>query len=196
MPSSPAPLVLASASPRRQALLESAGVTIEVVPSRVTEKPEPGEAPEALAMRLAREKALEVAERIGPEPERIVLGADTVVVLDGDVLGKPDDAAHATALLARLVGRRHRVITGVAVVSSRRLAPIARAVTSVVYMRAADREEIEHYVASGEPLDKAGAYALQGRGRKFVTRVEGSESNVIGLPVEEALRLVAQLHDS
>jgi septum formation protein len=196
MPPTPAPLVLASASPRRQALLEAAGVTIEVVPSRVAEKPEPGEAPEALAMRLAREKALEVAERIGPEPERIVLGADTVVVLDGDVLGKPDDAAHATALLARLVGRRHHVITGVAVVSSRRLAPIARAVTSVVYMRAADREEIEHYVASGEPLDKAGAYALQGRGRKFVTRVEGSESNVIGLPVEEALGLVAQLHDS
>lgn len=185
------PLVLASGSPRRRALLEAAGLTLEIVPPRVSERARPGETPEALAVRLAREKALEVAERLGPAPERFVLGADTIVVLDGQVLGKPDDAGHAVSLLTRLVGRTHEVITGVAVVSTRTLAPRVDAFRSIVRMRSADAEELRRYVATGEPLDKAGAYALQGEGRKFVDAVRGSESNVIGLPVEEALALLA-----
>jgi len=185
-------LVLASTSPRRRDLLRQAGVAFEVVPPRVAEQAGPSEAPEALALRLAAEKALEVAERLGAEPERWVLGADTIVVLDGEVLGKPEDPEHAARLLARLVGRSHRVVTGVAVVSSARLAPRTRAVSSTVTMRGAAREEIEAYVATGEPLDKAGAYGFQGEGRRFVVRVEGSQSNVIGLPVAESLALLRE----
>jgi septum formation protein len=192
MPDPERTLVLASASPRRRDLLTQAGVAFEVVPPRVDETPAPGEAPEALALRLAAEKALEVAERLGAEPERWVLGADTIVVLEDEVLGKPDDPEHAIELLARLVGRSHRVVTGVAVVSSARLAPRTRAVSSIVTMRSAARAEIEAYVATGEPMDKAGAYGFQGEGRRFVVRVEGSESNVIGLPVAESLALLRE----
>lgn len=185
------PLVLASGSPRRSDLLRAAGVAIEVIPSRVEEVPRAGEAPADLAVRLAGEKAAEVAGRIGASPERIVLGADTIVVLGDDVLGKPDDPAHAVALLERLVGRTHEVITGVAVLSSESRVAHTGAFRSRVRMRPAGREEIERYVAGGEPLDKAGAYGLQGEGRKFVEHVDGSETNVIGLPVEESLALVA-----
>ena len=187
------PLVLASASPRRSRLLREAGIAFEVIPAGIEEKPEPGEGPAALAMRLASEKALEVAVRLGPEPERWVLGADTVVVVGDAILGKPEDSEHAVQLLERILGREHRVVTGVAVASSAGLAAHTRAVSSRVAMRSADRSEIEAYVATREPLDKAGAYALQGGGRRFVERVEGSETNVIGLPVEETLALLREL---
>ncbi|HKJ24028.1 MAG TPA: Maf family protein [Myxococcota bacterium] len=186
------PLVLASGSPRRRQLLGEAGVAIEIVTPRVDESAAPGEAPEALAVRLARDKALEVARRLGPEPERTVLGADTIVVVDGCVLGKPDDAAHAVRLLERITGREHVVITGVAVASSATLAARSAAVRSTVTMHPASRAEIEAYVATGESLDKAGAYAVQGEGRRFVAKVEGSETNVIGLPVEETLALLRE----
>jgi nucleoside triphosphate pyrophosphatase len=184
------PLLLASASPRRRALLLGAGVRFEVRPSDIPERARPGETPAGTARRLAREKALAVAARVGAAPPRLVLGADTLVVVDGEMLGKPDDAAHAEALLGRLVGRTHRVITAVALVRSDTLAVREVCVESRVAMREASAEEIRAYVASGEPLDKAGAYALQGAGRRFVARVEGSESNVIGLPLEETLALL------
>ena len=171
-------------------LLAEAGIEFEVVSPDVDEKPEPGEAPEAMAMRLASEKSLAVAQQLGPEPERFALGADTIVVVDDEVLGKPDDASHAVALLGQILGRRHDVITGFALTSSATLQPVARAVTSTVTMRTADRAEIEAYVATGEPLDKAGAYGLQGEGRRFVTGVEGSETNVIGLPIDETRALL------
>ncbi|NNL65116.1 MAG: septum formation protein Maf [Myxococcales bacterium] len=193
MPAASDVLVLASGSPRRRDLLRAAGVAIETVPPRVEEKAAPGESPAELVTRLAGEKALEVAQRLGPDPERIVLGSDTVVVLDGEVLGKPDDPAHAVAMLVRLAGRSHRVFTGVAVASSRALAPHTLYRASIVTLRPAGRDELERYVATGEPLDKAGAYAFQGEGRRFVTSVEGSESNVIGLPVEPTLSLVAEV---
>jgi len=186
------PLILASASPRRRELLSRAGVRFEVRPADIPEERNPGEAPAAFAARLAREKALHVARQTGPEPNRWVLGADTIVVLEEDVLGKPDDPEHAVELLSRLVGRTHSVITAVVLTDSRTLETRCAEVASRVTLRSASREELEAYVAGGEPLDKAGAYALQGEGRRFVERVEGSESNVIGLPLDETLALLCQ----
>jgi septum formation protein len=186
----PLPLVLGSGSPRRRELLARAGVAFEVRPADIDERPRPGETPAALAERLAREKALAVACRLGATPARWVLGADTIVVLGADVLGKPADPEDAVRLLARLVGRTHRVLTGVAVVESARLAAHTVVVESRVTMRPAGLEEIRRYVAGGEPLDKAGAYAAQGEGRRFVVAIEGSESNVIGLPLDETLALL------
>jgi len=127
---------------------------------------------------------------VGSPPRRWVLGADTVVVVDGRVLGKPKDSEHAVSLLRSLVGRHHRVITGIALVNSEALEMRTRAVESLVEMRSACEEEIRAYVATGEPLDKAGAYGFQGEGRRFVVRVVGSETNVIGLPLEETLALM------
>lgn len=185
-------LILASASPRRRELLARAGVSFEVRPAEIDETPRAGERPEALAERLAREKALAVARRLGRAAAHHVLGSDTIVVLGGEVLGKPRDPAHAEALLGRLVGRVHEVTTGVALVRSGDLAARSFTVTSRVTMHDADAETIRRYVAGGEPLDKAGAYALQGEGRRFVAAVEGSESNVIGLPLDETLALLRE----
>jgi septum formation protein len=190
------PLVLASASPRRRELLQRAGVRFEVRPPAVEETPLPGEPPRALAERLAREKALDVARALGPRPSRLVLGADTIVVLEDHVLGKPRDPEHAVTMLCRLLGRSHRVVTGVALVESAELRVRTLAVESRVTMRAAEEHEVRAYVATGEPLDKAGAYAAQGEGRRFVLGIEGSESNVIGLPLEETLALLAAARGS
>jgi septum formation protein len=186
----PLPLVLASSSPRRSQLLEGAGVPFEVVPAGIEELEQPGETPEALVQRLARDKALAVARRVGTRPRRLVLGADTIVVLEDAVLGKPRDPQDAEGILGQLVGHTHRVLTGVAVVSSDGLQISETQVASRVRMRPADADEIRRYVATGEPLDKAGAYAAQGRGRDFIEAIDGSESNVIGLPVKETLELL------
>lgn len=180
-------LVLASGSPRRSRLLRAAEIRLEVLPADTPEHAVPGEAPEQMARRLAAEKAQAVADRLGPEPPRWVLGADTIVVIDGDVLGKPTDAKNAEALLGRLSGRTHEVITGVSLVDSAGSANNAFAVVSQVRMRPSSAEERREYVATGEPMDKAGAYAVQGLGRTFVDEICGSESNVIGLPMEETL---------
>ena len=185
------PLILASASPRRRDLLDGAGIAFEVIPADIPEQRRQNEGPVAFASRLAAEKARAVAERVGPEPARRVLGADTIVVVDESILGKPRDSGHALEMLTRLAGRSHEVVTAVALVHSDSLAAHVRAVTSRVRMRAASAEELRDYVAAGESLDKAGAYALQGGGRRFVERVEGSESNVIGLPLDETLELLA-----
>lgn len=184
--------MLASASPRRRALLAEAGVAFEVCPADIDESVHEGEEPEALVERLAREKARTVARRLGGTPARLVLGSDTVVVLGEAVLGKPVDAEHAVALLSRLLGRTHRVLTGVAVLGSDGSPELCRAVESRVRMRPASQAEVRAYVATGEPLDKAGAYAVQGEGRRFVEAVEGSESNVIGLPLEATLALLEE----
>jgi septum formation protein len=185
-----APLVLASASPRRFELLRSAGIAFEARPSDLDETPRMGEAPGETLARLAREKALAVAARIA-EPRRLVLGADTGVVLGGVLYGKPRDPEHAVEMLCELVGRTHFVITEVAIAETAATRIWQCGVTSRVTLRAATREELARYVAGGEPLDKAGAYAFQGEGRRLVSRVEGSESNVIGLPLEESLALIA-----
>jgi len=191
------PLVLASASPRRRELLARAGIAIEIIPADIAEVARPGETPIDLTQRLAREKACAVAKRIGDTPPRWVLGADTIVVIDDEILGKPSDPADAERLLARLVGRSHSVITGYAFVHSAALdTPTSDALESRVTMRAADRQEIRDYVATGEPLDKAGAYALQGKGARFVVKVEGSQDNVIGLPVAEVAQAWTRLQRS
>jgi septum formation protein len=189
------PLILASASPRRRDLLRRAGIAFEVIAAGVPEHGQSGEKPGDFATRLAAEKALAVARRVGPSPRRRVLGADTIVVVDEAILGKPRDPEHAVQLLERLVGRTHEVITAVAVAASDTLEVRTTAVTTRVRMRPAAPAELRAYVAGGEPLDKAGAYAIQGDGRRFVTHVEGSESNVIGLPVEETLALLAAAGD-
>lgn len=185
-------LVLASGSPRRRHLLEGAGVAHEVMPADVPEEPHPDESPVEMTLRLARDKARAVAARIGAEPSRLVLGADTTVVLAGEVIGKPRDPEDAVRLLLRLQGRSHTVVTAVAIVDSGSGALHELAVESRVHMRPAAEEEIRAYVATGEPLDKAGAYAIQGEGAWLVQGFEGSRSNIIGLPLEETLSLLAR----
>jgi septum formation protein len=184
-------LILASASPRRRQLLAGAGIAFEVIPADISEHGRESERPGEYAVRVAAEKALAVARRIGPAPRRHVLGADTIVVVDGAVLGKPRDAEHAVRLLERLAGRSHEVITAVALAASDTLEIRTTAVTTRVAMRPATAEELRAYVATGEPLDKAGAYAIQGGGRALIEKVDGSESNVIGLPLQETLALLA-----
>jgi len=188
----PAPLVLASASPRRRDLLRRAGIRFEVCPANIPEVEQPGETPVAFAQRLARSKALAVAERIGASPPRLVLGADTIVVLDEVVYGKPRDIEDAFRLLSELTGRTHRVITGIAVVESKGLKSWERTVESCVTLRSAGAAELRSYLATGESLDKAGAYAIQGEGRNLVSQLEGSETNVIGLPLEETVALLRE----
>jgi septum formation protein len=177
----PRSLILASSSPRRRALLAQRGFAFEIVSPEVDERPLPGETPAALAARLALAKARAGAR--GAPAHAVVLGCDTIVVIGGEVLGKPDDERHAVEMLLRIAGRTHRVLTAFAAVAT----PGAEEVgveESLVTLRAVERGEAEAYAASGEPLDKAGAYALQGEGARFVTRVQGSRSNVIGLPLE------------
>jgi len=184
------PIVLASASPRRHALLARAGVAFEARPADLDETPRRGEAAEDTLARLARAKAATVAAALA-QPRRLVLGADTGVVLGGELYGKPRDPDHAIAMLARLAGNTHRVITEVALVESGSARVWQCSVTTRVTMRAATLAELARYVAGGEPLDKAGAYAYQGEGGVLVSRIEGSESNVIGLPLEETIALIA-----
>jgi len=187
----PLRLILASGSPRRSEILGEAGVNFQVDVSGIDEKTRAGETPGALVVRLAREKCLDVAGRRGDAPARPVLAADTIVVAPGDeVLGKPRDEAHAIELVSRLIGVTHRVMTGVAVAWTDGRGPWTTVVTSQVEMREATRDEVAEYVTVGESLDKAGAYALQGEGARFVTAVRGSRTNVIGLPLEESLALL------
>lgn len=188
------PLVLASASPRRAALLAQVGVPFEVRVSDVPEEAhEPGRAPEAIALEHARAKALAIAAAM---PGRTVLGADTVVVLGDEVLGKPEDAVAAAAMLRALSGRAHEVITAIAVALGDEGGAQVRAEhaehTRVVF-RALSEDEIAWYVASGEPLDKAGAYGIQGRGALLVRWIEGCYFNVVGLPLSRTGEILAEL---
>ncbi|MBI4167224.1 MAG: septum formation inhibitor Maf [Acidobacteria bacterium] len=173
--------ILASASPRRKDLLSSAGFDFEVRRSAIEEAPIEGESPEAYARRVARDKALSVAASAAPG--RLVLGADTIVVAGNEILGKPLDTADAARMLRKLSGVSHRVITGVCLVRAPDKVEALAHETTVITFRALDDKEIADYVASGEPMDKAGAYGIQGLACKFVTRVEGCYFNVVGLPV-------------
>ena len=180
-------LILASASPRRRKLLRTLCPDFRIVPSDLEEALIPGSLREAVAA-LALDKARAVAARTG---DGVVLGADTIVVIDGQALGKPTGPDDARAMLRRLRGREHEVITGVAVVNAGTGRSEVTSVVSRVRMLDYDEAAIEAYVATGEPLDKAGAYAIQGRGGALVAGYEGSFSNVVGLPLEETARLLA-----
>jgi septum formation protein len=176
-------LILASASPRRRQLLEMLGIPVEVRPSHIPEIRRPHEAPRAYAERLAAEKAVSV-------PGELVLGADTTVVLAGEVLEKPVDAADALRMLLRLQGRTHEVITAVALKTPAGVLQAAD-VTAVTF-RPAGEELLRAYIATGEPMDKAGAYGIQGYGAALVERIEGDFFGVMGLPVRLVLDLLAR----
>jgi septum formation protein len=201
-------LVLASASPRRQELLRNAGIPFVVQAAGIDEKPIAGESPRDCAERLAREKALAVFQS---RPHDYVLGADTIVVVDDTILGKPRDANDAVRMLRMLSGRMHAVITGVCLVGAvgsgqlpvgsktgsgatsvvAAFEKIASETTLVNMCRLSD-DEIHEYVATGEPMDKAGAYAIQGIASRWIPRIEGDYSNVVGLPVALVWRMLRE----
>ena len=180
-------LILASASPRRQELLREAGIPIEIHPAHILEEQREGEGPLDYALRLAREKAEAVA---GNFPGRFVLGADTIVVVGNEVLGKPRDLEDAARMLRMLSGREHSVTTAVSLISASGQKTM-RSSTTEVFFRELAEEEIQQYIATGEPMDKAGGYAIQGGAGRWAIRMEGEYSNVVGLPltlVSEMLR--------
>ena len=181
----PPRLVLASQSPRRRELLAQLGFALEVRPAHTDERVHAGEAAREYVLRVAREKARAV-------PGDVVLGADTAVVLDGEVLGKPRDPADARRMLRALSGTRHDVLTAVCVRRGAIRLELDAVVATAVRFAPLPPAAIEWYVATGEPLDKAGAYAIQGAGGAFVLGVEGSVSNVVGLPLAETAALLAR----
>lgn len=179
-------LCLASASPRRKALLASIGVTVEVMPSDVDETPLIGESAQAYVERLASAKAQAAVSRTALP----VLGSDTAVVIDDQILGKPIDEHDAAVMLKKLSGRRHNVLTAVAVAGPKGV--LSCCVTTVVKMRVISQQEIADYWQTGEPVDKAGGYAIQGLAAVFVEEIKGSHSAVVGLPLYETTRLLCQ----
>ncbi|MBT6345701.1 MAG: septum formation inhibitor Maf [Nitrospina sp.] len=180
-------LILASQSPRRRELLKQISAQFEVVPSSVDEKLDYGLLPEQNARLLARAKAEDVAKN---HPGCWVIGADTLVALHQEILGKPIDVADAHKMLRRLSGKEHRVITGICVVGPEKTLDIA--VTSNVRFKSLSQEEIVRYVETGEPMDKAGAYAIQGKGNFMVREYSGSHSNIVGLPIDELKTLLSK----
>jgi septum formation protein len=189
-------LVLASASPRRHELLRRAGIEFTVEPADIAEIPLASEAPRGFAERMAREKALTVFSR---HPFDLVLGADTVVVIEGQILGKPRGHSDAARMLRLLSGRSHEVITGVCLTGpakdargSAQTFEDMRSETTLVMMGVLSEGDIRAYVATGEPMDKAGAYAIQGIASRWITRIEGDYCNVVGLPVAMVWKMLKQ----
>jgi len=186
-------LYLASASPRRAELLRQVGIAFEVMPSGLDEKPAAEERPQDYVERVATEKAQWVAARIRSLglPDRPVLGADTEVILDGEILGKPNDATHGLATLRRLAGRRHQVLSAIAVVANN---SVRRAVCeSFVTFGPLTDEDIHGYWESGEPADKAGGYAVQGLAARYIRHIDGSFSGIVGLPLFELEQLLKEI---
>ena len=179
-----ASFILASASPRRRELLGELIRDFEVIPSEVDEKLLKGESPEDHVLRLSREKALEISRG---NPGRWVLGADTVVIIDGKMLGKPRTPGEAKQMLGMLSGREHRVITGFAIVKGGEGVIVNDAVESSVIFKDISRDEMDWYIRTNEPYDKAGGYAVQGKASFFIKEIRGSYTNVIGLPLCEVV---------
>ncbi|WP_417520847.1 Maf family protein [Marinobacter sp.] len=179
-------IILASASPRRSELLTQIGVAFSVQPAHIDETPRASESPGDYVERLAREKALAISTDF---PGDIVLGSDTSVVLEGAILGKPSDEAEATIMLTRLSGKTHQVMTAIAVTKGEHCE--SRLVVTDVSFRVLSQGEIAAYVATGEPMDKAGSYGIQGLGGIFVKQLKGSYSAVVGLPLQETAALLA-----
>lgn len=197
-------IYLASRSPRRRELLKQIGVPFELLLLRedlrrgadVDETPLPDESPGVYVLRIAREKAAMAVRQIAYRglPQKPVLAADTSVVFDGEIIGKPEDAEHAARILRALSGREHQVLTAVAV-ALREQVETQISVSNVIFREIPDAE-IRRYCASGEPLDKAGAYAIQGRAGAFVTRISGSYSGIMGLPLAETVELLQKFNIS
>jgi len=183
-------LILASASPRRRELLQQAGVTFTVIPSNAAEDVLPSEAPAAYALRVAEAKAREVATT---HPGSVVLGADTIVVINQTILGKPRDHNDGHRMLRLLSGQVHAVMTAFVVIRSDGQAATRQVVTTTVTFKSLSDEQIQAYLATGEPFDKAGAYAVQGLGAALVEKVDGSYTNVVGLPLDEVLEALRSL---
>lgn len=177
-------IILASASPRRAELLDSAGIRFVVIPGHIDETPFPDESPIPHVLRLAAEKAQEVA---GREEGDYFIGADTIVLCDGEIMGKPSGPAEAARMLRKLSGTAHSVITGYAVYDKASGGLHTRAIETTVYFKTLREDEITQYIATGCPMDKAGAYAIQGGAAHMVERIEGSYTNVVGLPLCELL---------
>jgi nucleoside triphosphate pyrophosphatase len=187
-------LILASASPRRAELLRAAGFDFDVVAADLDESIRAGESPSAYVRRLAAAKssaALAALKGCATPADTIVLGADTVVVVDGDILGKPRDNGEAAAMLRRLSGRRHEVLTGISLRQHGH--EVGRVETTAVFFSPLSEDDVTWYVASGEGRDKAGAYAIQGLASRFIPRIEGSYSNVVGLPVATVFELITEI---
>jgi septum formation protein len=192
MPHDPQDIVLASASPRRRELLTQVGISFQVVPSNTDETLLEGETPESHVLRLSNDKALEVAGR-PTQTGRWFIGSDTVVVCDDTILGKPADAAEAKQMLTSLAGRSHRVVSGYAIHDRKIGRTLSATVTSRVFFKDLTNREIDGYIASREPFGKAGAYAIQGLGVFMVPRIEGSYTNVVGLPLCEVIAALKEL---
>ena len=182
--STPHSLILASSSPRRRYLLEQAGLTFTVIPSTVDESSVPAGVPEDYVRLLAEAKAKEISASY---PESWVIGADTLVLIDGNILGKPDSATEARQMLEALSGKTHRVLTGFCVCCKSGEHTFLETVESKVLFKTLSAGEIDWYIRTGEPFDKAGGYAVQGLGSFFVKRIEGSYTNVVGLPICEVM---------
>jgi septum formation protein len=177
-------LILASASPRRKEMLANLGLDFEILVAGVDEVVQHGESPEEFVLRAAIDKASDIAAK---HPDAWVLGADTVVVHEGEILVKPQDAGHAQRLLIRLSGQMHRVFSGFCLRRQQDDLTVSRVISTEVYFSAFTEEIAAAYVATGEPLDKAGAYGIQGQGGALVKKINGSYSNVVGLPLVETI---------
>ncbi len=184
-------LILASASPRRADLLSQIGLTFEIYPSEIQEPaPDKNILPEVVTQKLASLKASTVAER---HTEGVVIGADTLVSFEDELLGKPMDDAHAQQMLTQLSGRSHNVVTGVSLIDVKQRKEITWSEVTKVYFRELCLEDIVNYINSGEATDKAGAYGIQGRGAAFVNRIEGCYFNVVGLPLASLVEQLAEI---
>jgi septum formation protein len=184
-------IVLASSSPRRTELLRATGLVFEVIHPSSDEMVSDGEAPEQFALRVSLEKACSVSSALGEGA--VVIGADTIVVVDGEMLGKPGDLEEASSMLRKLSGKEHSVYTAFSVVRAKNELLHSEVVGTRVRVKPLAASEIEGYIKTGEPMDKAGAYAIQGAGSFIVSGIEGSYSNVVGLPVEELLEALKKL---
>jgi septum formation protein len=184
-------LILASASPRRRELLAQAGYVFDIEAADIDETPVSGEDPGAYVKRLAEEKARAVLAKHAAETEPlVVLGADTTVICDGEILAKPDDAEHAKAMLRKLSGRTHQVLTGIA--AATRTGVISAVESTEVVFSEIPEAELDRYCATREPLDKAGAYGIQGYAARWIPRIEGDYFNVMGLPIARVVRLIQE----
>lgn len=190
-------LILASSSPRRRELLTQAGLNFTVETADISEDRQHGEAPAKYVQRLAVEKAQAIWNRYkahdDPADPVTVLGADTTVVLDGEILGKPENVADARRMLEKLAGRTHQVMTGIAAIT--RSATVSDVEITQVFFDLIDESELAHYLSTGEPLDKAGAYGIQGYAARWIPRIEGCYFNVVGLPLARTIALLAKAQE-